>query len=378
MTVSPPVRLVVVGAGLIGPRHAQHIVANSSTELVALVDPAPKAAQVADLLHTLHFSSIDALFAHLDAHGQPYPDGALVCTPNSTHAAVASSLAAKGVHLLVEKPVSSSLDEALELRETVRRTGTRVLVGHHRRFNPFIVAAKQHLPAVGRVIAVQGTWTLRKPEAYFDQGPWRRSSALGGGALLINLVHDLDLLQYLLGPVERVYAELVAKERPTDADEGACLTLRFRSGVSGTFICADNVTSPFNFEVGTGENPAIPADDMLEGFYKVFGTKGTLLVPDLTLYHQPELAENTWTQPLTRTALVDDRRAVRAVMPFENQLNHFVDVVQGKAAPACTIDDGISALLCVEAVVRSLETGLPQTIEHPYETAVPEPKKMVQ
>lgn len=367
MIAASPIQLIVVGTGLIGPRHAQHILSNPNTELVAIIDPSPKADDIAEGFNTPKFDSLDEFFSYLDAHCIPYPDGALVCTPNHLHSSIAAQLAGRGVHLLVEKPVSSDLEDAKALKEYVAQQNVHLLVGHHRRFNPFIVAAKQSLDTVGEIIAIQGTWTVKKPDDYFTASPWRTDSKTGGGALLINLVHDIDILQYLFGPIERVYAESLKKQRLEypNIDEGACITLKFENGVTGIFLCSDNVTSPFNFEAGTGENPLIPVDDMLEGFYKVFGSKGTLSIPDFTLYHQPDVPEDeqSWNQPLQRTTLIGDRAELRQTMPFETQLNHFVDVIRGKVMPACTADDGISALLCIEAVTKSLKTGLPQSVQ---------------
>lgn len=368
MIASNPVLLIVIGVGLIGPRHAQHIVQNPDCDLLAIVDPSSKALSLAEELDTLCFSSTDDLFEYLDQSSIPYPDGALICTPNDTHAKIAAGLAAKGIHLLIEKPVSTSLEQAKALQQYVAaKKDVKVLIGHHRRFNPFIIAAKEHLDKIGNIIAIQGTWALQKPKSYFEISPWRTDVRTGGGALLINLVHDLDLLQFLFGPIERVYAELLKKQRDEypNVDEGACLTLRFANGITGTFICADNVISPFNFEAGTGENPLIPFDDKLEGFYKVFGSKGTLSIPDFTLYHQSGLnsAQRSWHEPVERTPLIKDRRETRKQRPFDGQLNHFVELIRGKTEPACTIDDGIRALLCIDAVIKSLESKLPQTVD---------------
>ncbi|SGZ55473.1 CIC11C00000003550 [Sungouiella intermedia] len=325
MIASNPVQLIVIGVGLIGPRHAQHILQNVDCELLALIDPSPKAVELAGELNTLCFKSIDKLFEYLEANSMPYPDGAIICTPNHTHAVIAASLASKGVNLLIEKPVSTSLEEAKALQQFVKDQKVKVLIGHHRHVRT------------------------------------------GGGALLINLIHDIDLLQYLFGPVERVYAELLKKQRKEypNADEGACMTLRFKNGITGTFICADNVTSPFNFEVGTGENPLIPFDHQLEGFYKVFGSKGTLSIPDFTLYHQNNLdiTERSWHSFVERRRLLKDTRETRKTKPFDTQLNHFIDVIRGKAQPACTISDGIRALLCVDAVLKSIESDLPQKVD---------------
>ncbi|KAF7580664.1 Oxidoreductase family, NAD-binding Rossmann fold protein [Clavispora lusitaniae] len=367
MTLSPPLSIIVVGAGLIGPRHAQHVKSNPSTTLSALIDPSPNAKKVAQDLQTPCYSSIEEYFVYLQENNLNAPDGALICTPNHTHIKIATDLASRGVNLLIEKPVSICPEEAKALKCFVQDKDVQVLVGHHRRFNPFIIAAKENLDSVGDVIAVQGSWALKKPLSYFTASPWRTDSRSGGGPLLINLIHDIDILQYLFGKIERVYAEPIKKQRTafTNVDEGASIVMRFENGITGTFICADNVTSSFNFEAGTGENPLIPTDDKIEGFYRIFGSKGTLSVPDLTLYHQQDLPdhEHGWNSPVSQTTLLNKRSHLRQLLPFDAQLDHFVDIIRGKADPLCTIDDGMSSLLCIDAILKSLATELPERVK---------------
>lgn len=357
-------KLIVCGLGLIGPRHSEQIKQNPETELIAFVDPSPKAQKIADTFDVPLFHNLEALLkAGLK------PDAAYVCTPNTLHVPVASELASNGIHILVEKPISTKVEDAIALKELVERKGVKMLVGHHRRFNPYILATKAHLNKLGTIIAVDGVWTLKKNDTYFQQVYWRNVKSLGGGPILINLVHDLDLLQYLMGPIKKVYAEELKRKRlaadATDpVDEGAVLTLSFQSGAKGTFIVSDNVISPFNFEMGTGENPIIPKiENPRDGiFYRIFGTKGTLTVPDFTYYHQNDLKpgmEQGWWEPIQKTVLENDIRGV----PFALQLDHFVKYLRGEEEAKCTANDGISALLVIKAIMESLETGLPKTVQ---------------
>lgn len=370
MISSVTLKIVVIGVGIIGPRHAKHVIENPHTDLFGIVDPGPAGPGVAKELKVDHFSSIQNMIQFCNETNTNYPDGAIVCTPNSTHVKVAAELASHGIHLLVEKPLSPSPAEAIALKNYVDSKGVKLLVGHHRRFNPHIVATKENLHKVGKIIAVQGTWTLRKPSAYFESATWRTDINTGGGVLMINLIHDIDLLQYMFGPIERVYAELLPKQKLQypNVDEGAVLTIRFKSGTCGTFVCSDSVTSPFNFESGTGENPTIPHHEDLEGLYRIFGTEGTLSVPDFTLYHQQlngecKQEEPSWLNPIQRELVVKDRDLeLHSHLPFDLQLNHFVDVIRGNVDPFCSAQDGMSSLLCIEAVLKSIETELPQRV----------------
>lgn len=386
-------RFIVVGAGLIGPRHAQHVLKRDDCSLFAIIDRLEKGPGVAAKLNTLHFPTLDDMFTFCSAYNVPLPDAAIVATPNHTHTQIGMQLAAHGVHLLIEKPMAATVEDCRALLDFCSLLQVKLLIGHHRRFNPYIAATKANLDRIGKPVAVQGVWALRKNDAYFAEKAWRRSVHQGGGTMLINLIHDLDLLQYLLGPVLRVYAEVLPRQRPAEGpanhvDEGAALTLRFANGCCGTFLCSDNVTSPFSFEAGTGENPLVPQNLSAAGFYRIFGSHGTLLVPDLTLYHQNGLVDKSWWEPVQAEQLLllhevhhEEENGMatppssysrelpmplgkkRVPEPFDLQLDHFVNLIRGEETEIkCSGEDAIRALLCIEAVVKSIETGMPQMV----------------
>jgi predicted dehydrogenase len=232
-----------------------------------------------------------------------------------------------------------------------------LLVGHHRRFNPYVVATKKFLKAesIGNITAISGLWTLCKPLPYFDApSEWRRSSA-SGGPIMINLIHEIDILHYLLGPIKRVYAEKAISRRGFQAEEGAAIILRFESGVVGTFLLSDNVPSPHNFETGTGENPLIPKKET--DVYRIFGTEGMLSVPDMRWSKYDGL--NSWTEDIKESRVeVEMGKA-----PFELQVKHLVEVLAGRENPVCSGADGLRAVIVCEAVKKALDTGLPVDIE---------------
>lgn len=254
MATQTPLKIAIIGGGLIGPRHAASVRKNAHCILTALVEPSPKGPETAAALNTTLYTSIAALVS------SPHkPDAAIVCTPNSTHVALSKELASAGVHVLVEKPISTDLESGASLIAHARACGIQLLVGHHRRFNPYIVSTKTALAAasLGTVLAVSGIWAAKKTDAYFlPPTDWRQAET--AGVVLINLVHEVDLLQYLFGPIVRIMAEPTRKTRGYDADEGAAIIFRFESGVVGTFVVSDAAPSPYNFEAGTGENPTIP------------------------------------------------------------------------------------------------------------------------
>ena len=219
-----------------------------------------------------------------------------------------------------------------------------------------MIATKRLLTSgrLGRIIAINGVWALCKPGSYFDPPTeWRRTA----GVIAINLIHDIDILQHLLGPVVRVHAEPVPKQRTHPAEEGAAVVLRFASSAIGTFLLSDALPTPFGFEAGTGENPTIPRTGL--DFYRVFGSEGCVSVPDMRVWSYGRSVEKSWLEVITEER--DEVEEMR--VPFELQAEHLVRVVRGQEDPVCSGVDGLSAVLVSEAVKRSMESGLPVDIE---------------
>lgn len=351
------IRVAVIGFGVIGPRHADAILKNDDLELVAVVDSVPDAASAAAATYGANFyQSISDLVA------SPHkPDAAIVCTPNHTHAAAAKALADAGIHMIIEKPfctdVQTGKDLVSLLQEANARSGVKTLVGHHRRFNPYATATADAVASgsLGRVIGVNGLWGVIKPMSYFD-AEWRRMRT--AGPILINLIHDVDLLHAFLGPIVRVQADATASRRGFEAEEGAAIIFRFKNGAVGTFFLCDNVVSPFGWEYGTGEDPRFPTTG--KDFYRIFGTDATLSVPDMTRWSYDGRAAKSWEEKMT-----SDRLEIGTGVAFDRQLAHFVEVIRGREEPKCTPAAGLAALIICEAVKKSLETQAPVDVE-PY------------
>lgn len=352
--------VIIIGAGLIGPRHAQSVLANPSTTLLALIDPSPAAKTTASTLQTAYFPSLDALLNS----SLPKPDAAIVCTPNHTHVPIAKDLLSNNIHILLEKPISTTIDTGKSLLRTLRtpeNSHLKLLVGHHRRFNPYVQRTKQLLESgsLGRILAVNGLWTIFKPDSYFSTpgSEWRRSRSGGGGGgvIPINLVHDIDIMHFLFGPITRIHAEGTLPQRanpPHEVEEGAAITLRFASGVVGTFLVCDATPSPYNFEAGSGENPLVPRVTDGADFYRIFGTQASLSVPDMTRWSYDGCVEKSWAMPLKK-----ERFEVEETTPFDLQLGHFVDVLTKDVRPSCSGEEGLRALVVCQGVREALESG---------------------
>ena len=194
------VRLGVVGAGLVGQRHIDVVVANPELELVGIVEPGDAAVRTAQSAGCRLYESLETL---LD---DGKPDGVIIATPNSLHVEQALLCVQANTPVLVEKPIAVSSSEAAKLVVAAEKADVPILVGHHRRHNPIIKRAKDIVVSggIGDVRAVQGTCWFYKPDHYFEESPWRKEN--GAGPIAVNLVHDVDLIRHLVGEVVSVHA----------------------------------------------------------------------------------------------------------------------------------------------------------------------------
>jgi predicted dehydrogenase len=338
-----PVRIAVAGAGLIGSEHAARISAGPGCVLSGIADPDPVTADLAEGYGTRHASSLEELLA------EDPPDGVVVATPNRLHVAQAMACVQARVPVLVEKPIADDVDEAERLVEAAERAGVPLLVGHHRRHSPVLRAAKEVLDsgALGRLVAVQGSAVFYKPDDYFDQGPWRRRP--GGGPILVNMVHEVDDLRFLCGEVEVVQALASRRTRGFPVEDTAAVGLGFAGGALGSFLLSDAAAGQRSWEQTSGENPSYAryAD---EDCYVLVGTKGSLSVPTMRLrVHE---GPSSWWEP-TRASVVP----LEPGDPLVRQLQHFLAVVRGEAAPAVSGRDATSTLRVTLAVAEAARTG---------------------
>lgn len=327
--------IAVVGAGLIGRKHAALVAAHD--RLAAVIDPADDAGDFAETLGVPWAQNLEAYLA------EHHPEAVIVATPNQLHARHASLAIAAGCPVLIEKPVTDTAEAGAALVAEAADAGVPLLVGHHRRHNPLVGAAQEVIRSgrIGRIVTVQGQFWLMKPDDYFVPD-WRR--APGAGPVFINLIHDIDLLRCLCGEIVRVTAVESRAVRGLDVEDTAAILLEFGNGALGTFSVSDTVSAPWSWEFTAGENPAYPMCQAAS--YAIGGTHGSLSVPDLTLWHHP--GKRGWWEPMA-----SERITVEAADPLVRQIKHFRDVIEGRASPIVSGEEGLNTLRVIEAVKRS-------------------------
>ncbi|MFC3607234.1 Gfo/Idh/MocA family protein [Stutzerimonas tarimensis] len=343
-----PLRIALIGAGVMGRQHQTYLARSDEACLRAIADPSPAAAEFAAGLAVPWFAD------HRQMLEQARPDAVIVANPSKLHVPTALDCLARGIPVLLEKPVGVGLDEVRTLVEASAKSGVSVLVGHHRRHNPLIARARQLIGegALGRLTTVTALWQLQKPASYFEQA-WRREP--GAGMLLTNLIHDLDLLRHLCGEVQSVQAMTDNRARGLPNEDSAAVLLRFENGALGTLTGSDAVAAPWSWELGSGENPVYPRQD--QPCYLLAGTQGALAVPQLQHWRYAEAGAG-WHQPLSST-----REPVPAGDALALQLQHFVRVVRGEARPLVDAADAGRTLALVEAIRHAASSGVCVTPE---------------
>lgn len=334
-------KFLIAGLGSIGRRHFRNLIALGETDIVLL--RTRKGTLPDDELagYPVETDIYEALTDHK-------PDAVIVANPTSMHMEVAIPAAEAGCAILLEKPVSHSLEGLDVLQRAATKNGSRILVGFQFRYHPTLNKARELIwsNALGRILTVHAHWGEYLPQWH----PWedyRQSYAaradLGGG-VIITLTHPLDYLRYLMGDVDSLFsfnAHISALE--LDVEDMAEIGLKFANGATG------------GVHVNYFQRPPVHR-------LEIVGTKGTLRWDnaDGILHH--------YAMPASFGSFSDNPPApvLESFSPpegfernqlFVAQTRHFIETIRGEKEPICTLEDGIMALRLALAAYESQQSG---------------------
>ena len=338
-----PVRLGMIGGGLISAKHIEGSKNISNGNLVALCDVNPERKALAEELQVPFFTD------YLEMISQAGLEGVIDGTPNQYHAEVGIACAERGIHVLTEKPIASTLEEGKQLVEAVNESGISLLVGHHRRYFPLIRRAREIVQSgeLGQLVGISMLWALMKPDNYFEVA-WR--SQKGGGPILINIIHEMDNLRFICGDVAEINARARRLVRTGEVEDTVTINFELVSGALGTALVTDTTPSPWSYELVSGENSDYFKTD--QDCYRFLGTKGSLSFPNMEVWAHPHGRQKGWWEPLMRRS-----ESVPYSAPFTAQLEHFCNVIRGQEEPVITAADGLMTLATTLAVLKSAEIG---------------------
>lgn len=337
--------LMVVGPGLIGKKHIDLINACNEAKLGSIVAPDHSHNQDVARAHgvPLYMSLADCL-----AVG--HPDGVIISSPNEFHFDQASICITAGIPVLIEKPVTVRVEEAELLLDLAQRHDAKVLVGHHRTYSPLLKTARDVIESgrLGQLVSVNGSAQFYKPDQYFKDGPWR--TQLGGGPILINMIHEVGNLRALAGEIVAVQAIASSSLRGFAVEDTVAINFIFASGVLGTFLLSDTAATPVSWEQTSRENPSYPTYPDVD-CYVISGTRGTLFFPTMRIKYYSDDITPSWWNPFKEDILPTSRSD-----PLKEQLDHFIRVIRNEEKPLVSIRDGFRNLLITEAIQESIKT----------------------
>ncbi|ANY65283.1 Predicted dehydrogenase [Paenibacillus algorifonticola] len=234
------IRVAVVGCGSISKyRHIPEYADNANVELVAFVDPIIERAEgYAEKHGGKAFADYKTMLAEIK------PDAVSVCTPNALHAPVAIAAANAGAHVLVEKPMAATDEEAAAMIEAAAKNGVKLMVGHNQRFMPPHVKAKDLLKTgiIGKVLTFRTSfghpgpdaWSIDGAESWFFRKPEAIMGAMGDLG-----VHKSDLIRWLLDDeVAQIAGFVGTVDKDSDVDDNANCVLRMKSGAMGSLVAS--------------------------------------------------------------------------------------------------------------------------------------------
>lgn len=350
------VRFGVLGCGVIGPHHARAIAGLEGAELVAVADVVPELAEELAEEHgcSSHYGLGEMLSgAELDA--------VCVCTPSGMHAGDAIAALEAGKHVVIEKPVDVTLGAADRLLEAQRATGRKVAVVSQHRFDAATLAVHRAISEerFGRLTMGSAEVRWWRSQSYYESGGWRGTWELDGGGVLINqAIHSIDLLQWLMGRVVEVtaYTGLLAHER-IEVEDTAVAILKFENGALGTIAAT------------TAAYPGLTAR------IAVHGDRGSAVIDDdeLVYFHAAGVGqeteaygggENQAEQVMEQYGGGSARPGAGAdpgslSMAHRDQISDFVRAIMDDREPSITVEEGRKPLAIIAGIYESARTGGP-------------------
>ena len=336
------INISIVGTGLMGLQHIKAISKSKKANLHSIVDISDNAKKLSKKYKIPLYYDVSSLLKSNQL------DAVIVATPNQLHEKHTISFLKKKIPVLLEKPISDNIKSAKKIIISSKKNKTPLLIGYHRRHNAIVSKVKTIIRSgkLGNIVSANVLCWLYKHKEYFKES-WRTSR--GGGPLGINLVHDIDMICYLLGSIRYVQAFTTNKNRKFKVEDTATVSLIFESGALCTLNISDTIVAPWSYELTAGENPAYPVTN--QSAYMIGGTKGSIQFPNLKYWFYKK--ERSWWNKIFLKSDINKKDDNTLV----NQIDHFSDVVLKKVKPKVNGNDGLNSLKIFAAITKSAKTG---------------------
>lgn len=331
------VRFAIIGCGVIAEFHATAIERIPGAVLVGVCSGSRQSAERFTATRPVRiFDSLDELFASSEV------DAVCICTPSGQHTEQAVAAMRAGKHVVVEKPMSLSLVDADRIIDTARETGVKVCVISQFRFSAAVQEVRRALDAgaFGKVVSGSLQMKYFRSHEYYASGKWRGTWALDGGGCLMNQgIHGVDVFRYLMGPVSALTALTRTQTRHIEVEDSAVAILEFQNGALGTL------------EGSTTCCPGYPRR------IEICGDAGSIVLEEDSIMR--------WDLPIpcklpvgkeAKNVAASDPKAIN-VEGHVRQIHNLVDAVLGGAPLIADAATGRPPLEIILAVYESSRTG---------------------
>jgi UDP-N-acetyl-2-amino-2-deoxyglucuronate dehydrogenase len=335
--VTERIGFAVIGAGLVGPTHAEFAHRAEGAALRVVCDLREERGRpLAERFGADWLPDYRAVMARDDVHVVS------ICLPTALHLEVATAAAEAGKHVIVEKPIELNLERAERLIATCRRHGVKLAAIFNRRF---MYGTRRAHDAVrqgelGRLLVADMVFKSWRPPHYYADSGWRGTWGLEGGAALINQgVHGVDLMTWIAGPIRRVQGHARHLRHAIEADDTTIAVCEYESGALGVIECT---TSVYPRQL-----------DRLE----LHGERGTILIEDYAI-HRWEVEGSEAGQPSAAELALPGAGQGTSVGHFL-QIQDMAQAVRDDREPVITGEDALPSLAVIQAIYESERTGGP-------------------
>jgi len=321
----------IIGCGRIAPRHAEAIKQISGTRIVAVADIIrDKASAFSALYGGEAYQDYRYLLDRKDI------DIVCICTPSGLHAKMAIDAAQAGKHIILEKPLALSISDAKNLISQETQTGVKIGVVYQYRFMPLIQELYQLVQrhALGQLLLCNSTvrW-YRSPEYYLDG--WHGTKAHEGGVFMNQIIHFVDLMQWLMGSVQSVFAYTSTLMHSIETEDAGVAVLRFENDAMGTI-----------------EGSTITFPNSIEGSLTIIGGRGTVKIGGIQLDKKV-----IWNGEML--GIMENRFDNNLNCSYYHQLiiDDLLRAILGNRQPFVNCVEAFKSLAIVQGIYNSAQTG---------------------
>lgn len=333
------INYAIIGCGHIAKKHAEAISKAPDSKLIAVCDTVPARMEFYKENYNVDtYTDLD------DMLKDDTINVIAICTPSGLHAPLAIKAANAKKHIVVEKPIALTLEDADTIINVCKVNDVKLAVVHPNRFRPVMMEFKKIVEEskLGKISHSNATVRWNRNQEYYDQAPWRGTKEFDGGVLMNQAIHNLDLLIWFMGEVDEVYSMDATRLRNIESEDLSTGVIRFKSGALGVVEAATTIY-PKN----------------LEETISIFGEKGTVKIGGTTAIQ----FEHLEVESLSEEEITDIKNKIQAD-PFGKPGHQWIiedmtNAIKENRDPIVNGQDGRNALQLVLSFYESAEKNKP-------------------